>query len=80
VVLIAGDVMYSVEIQWLVYRNWPVYSDWCINGVGGSFMLYVRDRYPEILSMGDHIAADGGFRVFEFESEEHYHWFLLKVM
>ena len=74
-VLIEGDVMYSVEIRNTDYYNWSAYNEWDPL-IDGSFERYFMQRYPEVL--GTNLAYRG--RVFTFESIEHYHWFLLKVM
>ena len=74
-VLIEGDVMYSVEIPCMEYYNWSAYNEWDPLAIC-SFESYFMQRYPEVL--GTNLAYRG--RVFTFESIEHYHWFLLKVM
>ena len=79
-VLIEGDVMYSVEIRNTDYYNWSAYDEWDPL-IDGSFQSYFMLTYPEIISC-DRRGRFGEptYRTFVFESEEHYHWFLLKVM
>jgi hypothetical protein len=79
VVLIAGGVMYSVEIHTNVYRQWQVWFDWCTQESDGGFGDFCMNRYPEVLSMNRQHKA-GGTREFVFESKDHYAWFLLQVM
>ena len=68
--------MFSIDIRSNVYRQWQIYTDW--NPFDNiSFTQYCVDRYPEVLGIrGD---SDGSWE-FVFESEDHYNWFLLKVM
>ena len=77
-VLIEGYVMYRIVIHANVYRRWQVYTDWGTNGYDGGFGDFCMDRYPEVLVRSAYVG--GGIREFEFESEDHYNWFLLQVM
>ena len=65
--------MYRVTLPYAVYGQWQVYSDYSSSNEIG-FPLYVMERYPEVLGIG---YIDGS-RTFDFESEDHYHWFLLQ--
>jgi hypothetical protein len=65
--------MYTIEIPLSVYHHW-------IPDLGSMKMStteYFISTYPEIVSTQYHNGKDS--REFVFESEEHYHWFLLKV-
>ena len=64
--------MYSVKISWRVIVNWKAFNDW--PGTG-QFQTYLQENYAGIVSVGNWIPPTN--RVFVFESEEHYQWFLL---
>ena len=60
------DRAYSVAVHMTVYGEWPSYVE-------------ILVRYPEVIGISE-FDMDTGCRVYTFESIEHYHWFLLKVM
>ena len=84
-VLIAGDVMYSIDIPGTEYRQWRVWFDWResdkpIVGLGTDrFGTFCMERYPEVLGMDGDRMLFPLYRRFVFESESHYHWFLLRA-
>ena len=62
---------FKIDIPMVVYNSW--------HKPGTQFALYQMERCPEILSISDwELNYKGMYRTFEFESETHYHWFLLK--
>ena len=70
--------MFSIDIRYDEYQRWKVYKDWYFDSkFTWSFDDYIMDRYPEVLKC---IAYPVGYREITFESEDHYTWFLLKVM
>ena len=69
--------MFSIDIPWSEYQVW----------LPSGFSPFFDDRTTYFMSFPGLISCDrrGDFgeptyRTFVFESEEHYHWFLLKVM
>ena len=78
--------MYRVTIPYAVYSEWQLYDDYMSTSVIG-FSSYVMERYPEVLDAVYIFHTNGvtgatGAMVYQldFESEDHYHWFLLKVV
>jgi hypothetical protein len=74
---------FRIEIKQSEFCKWPIYhSDWQalgINMLNNGFNVMLKQVYPEIIDIEyvpDVMAFD---RYFTFESEEHYHWFLLKL-
>ena len=69
---------YKIDILLSVYKLWAsVYKQ--LAGLGSAFPRVMMERYPEILSISEwDCGYNGIYRTFEFESETHYHWFLLK--
>jgi hypothetical protein len=69
--------MYSIDIPVVTYRQ--LYNEWYYNYDGtDDFTDYIRRAYPDVLSCHPD-SVNSTYRTFVFESEEHYHWFLLKV-
>ena len=68
--------MYTIEVPLSVYQHWmPELGS--IAWLKTPNTEYFISTYPEIVSTQYHSGKDS--REFVFESEEHYHWFLLKV-
>ncbi len=70
--------VYEVIVPKDEYKRWQCYRDNMVELI--IFNDWVVDRYSEVLSakwvdVGDMANTD---RVFTFESEEMYHWFLLR--
>ena len=67
--------MYKVVIKSEVYSEWECYQrPW--HGV--DFNTWVVDNYPEIVAVEWKDSVRWSTREFTFESEEMYHWFLLR--
>ena len=66
--------MYSVESRANVCNKWRMWIDWIESDVS-EFNRYCMDHYPEVLAVH---TVDFNTRQLVFESEEHYHWFLLQ--
>ena len=70
--------MYGVMLAYDDYRHWQVYTEWEQLFVFSiPFDRYVRSRYPEVIGIREYSWMS---LTFEFESQSHYHWFLLQVM
>ena len=76
--------MYEVIVPASVYSEWQCYKE-CGKQQTFSNAVYFSDwvlaRYPEVLDTANDgsIYINGDMtRRFVFESEEHYHWFLLR--
>ena len=75
--------MYEVVVPKSVYRHWNSYQVWNNTAVVDKvFNVSLVDDYPEVLAArwvdDDPQLAPQFARAFTFESEEYYHWFLLK--
>ena len=69
---------YTIKVEAMVYDGWACYQAWWTSGVTDpeSFNDWVILHYPEILLVEWDNQTDD--RLFTFESENHYHWFLLR--
>ena len=62
---------YKIDISTSDYKQWA--------DPGLDLPKVIMQKYPEIVWVSDWIVSkDRSYRTFEFESETHYHWFLLK--
>jgi hypothetical protein len=67
---------YTVEIAVKEFSQWPEYKEYNAQ----MFERVIMEKYPEILSVKYSSPITTNFnRYFTFKSEEHYHWFLLKL-
>ena len=69
--------MYEVRVGLEVYGEWDSYRRWKV--AYRVFGVWMPEQYPEVLSVEwyDDSAVNLD-RIFRFESEEMYHWFLLR--
>ena len=72
---------FKIDIPQKEYANWTIYRNWTT--VYEPFIDWFVTNSPDIISVSDleieeHKLALGLHRQFEFQSEEHYHWFLLQ--
>ena len=69
--------MYEVIFGHKVYGEWASYRRWKVEC--DAFGMWLPKHYPEVLSVewenNDGLNLD---RIFRFENETHYHWFLLR--
>ena len=75
-VFIEGDVMYEVTMNEKEYSELPCFDKWWNDlDIKIDFNDWLPTCYPEVI-----LVEWGGSdsRTFTFESEEMYHWFLLK--
>ena len=70
--------MYEVVVSNGEYQRWDLYHRWWRAPMMYPFNIWVVANCPEVYGC----EYDDVNRQFEFlfESEEHYYWFLLKVM
>ena len=64
---------FKVKIKLDQYHAWNSWNAW-VNNSFLSYSSYCVENYPGCISI---ISTIGG-REFTFESEAHYHWFLLQ--
>ena len=70
---------YKVIIPENQIRNFPEYEEWINGSSNRLFSEIMKQCNPEILSVSYASRyTDNVDRIFEFESEEHYTWFLLR--
>jgi hypothetical protein len=65
---------FKIKIKNSAYHGWQSFNVWPRQ----AYVTYhscLRVNYPEVISVSD---ISRGHRTFEFESEQHYHWFLLQ--
>lgn len=74
--------MYTVIVPRETYQLWECYEKWSWAPGPIWFQEWVMINYPEIKGIREvgnpNLYDDRLARAFVFESEEHYHWFLLK--
>lgn len=67
--------MYEVSVRYGIYHKWESYKKW----YDGDFNEWIPVNYPEVLSVewenNDGLNLD---RIFRFDSEKMYQWFLLR--
>ena len=68
--------MYRVSIGTNIYTEWQTFDEY-LKAREYSFVDWLKDRYPGIVDI--RVQQSDLTMKFKFESEEHYHWFLLKV-
>jgi hypothetical protein len=68
---------YKIELPLDGYRNWEVFRDTFSMSVMSPTRVsqHISSICPDIISTS--YDPNKGIRTFEFESEQHYHWFLL---
>ena len=68
---------YTVKFESSVIKSWRCFDEWWDDvDAPDDYFDFLLSGYPELLDIdGD---MYNGWE-FVFESEEHYHWFLLKV-
>ena len=70
---------FTITLHNLVYGEWESFKKWDREFGIQTWLQYsdfVKLAYPEVLSTK--FDWQTTCRTFEFESEQHYHWFLLK--
>jgi hypothetical protein len=67
--------MFSVVIPTNVYEHWDSYIEWRDNSTVATFFDWIVTRDCDVLSVK---FVEPWNIEFTFESEEHYHWFLLR--
>ena len=66
------DMTYIINVERRIFSKWKSYcEDWDL----AEYHSHLLENYPEVVSVR---LTPGLNREFTFESEEHYHWFLLK--
>ena len=63
---------FKIEINTDVYFGWQSFNEW--PGLE-TYHSFLRANYPGVISVSE---ISRGYRTFEFESEQHYQWFLLQ--
>ena len=68
--------MYRILVHGLVVSQWEIHKQWWRDPTEDLFNVWVEETHPEVYGC----EYDDESRQFEFlfESEAHYHWFLLK--
>lgn len=70
--------MYMMVILRNEYTKWKIEDAYIMNDHLINRRLFYR-TYPEIIDVSESVDTPMGFaRVFTFESEQQYHWFLLQ--
>lgn len=71
---------YKIDINDRTYRNWYAYTLWhTTDSYRHSYVQFLKETYPDILGISNgRVYNHGMYRTFEFQSEQHYHWFLMK--
>ena len=69
-------MMYKIKITLSDYCIWKAYHTWSNTRNISPFNEWVIVEYPELIEVEWDI--NGNDRIFTFETEEHYHWFLLQ--
>ena len=68
---------YTIKINIDAYTKWAVFQNPAmIFGSTRTLSEKLLEQYQELLATE---YGRDGYRIFTFESEQHYHWFLLKV-
>ena len=74
--------MYTLIIKSWKTHSWHAYVEYLDNTVYNTFPSYLLNIYPEIVKIEEDNISGLAIRYFQmtitFQSEEHYHWFLLK--
>ena len=70
--------MYKVDIDINTYANWQTFTEYYSKVREYSFVDWLTDRHPEIVDI--RVQRSDLTMKFKFETIEHYHWFLLKVV
>ena len=65
--------MYSVKIPWEEYHNWNGLTEFLSPGI-------ILDAYPDDIVSAEYVDILSFVIEFTFVSDDHYNWFLLKVM
>jgi hypothetical protein len=67
--------MFNISLTEEEFRQLPCYAKWWNDmSIEDHFHEWLPKYYPEVISVKWHESD----RIFTFESEEHYNWFLLK--
>lgn len=64
---------YTIKVHQSVYWEWKSFVEW--DAARCVYNLHLKQCYAGFISC---LFCDGDSRTFEFESEQHYHWFLLQ--